>query len=63
MRYLTCDGVLAGIALLGHRGLVAVHTVNMLLVGGEACPGQGLTAGTTHKALRVPGLVLVAQTP
>lgn len=57
-----CDGILAAIALLGHGGLVAVHTVDLLLVGGEAGSGQALTACMTHKALGVPGLVLVAYT-
>lgn len=34
-----CDGVIAAIALLGYGGLVAVHTVGVLLMGGKACPG------------------------
>lgn len=34
-----CDGILAAVALLGHGGLVAVHTVDMLLMGGEARSG------------------------
>lgn len=59
-RVLTCDGVLAAIALLGHISLVAVHTVNVILEGGEASSCQRFTAGFAHEALRVPGLVLVA---
>ena len=60
---LACDGVLAAVALLGHVGLVAVHAEDAVLVGGEARPGQGLAAGTAHKAFGVPGLVLVADAP
>ena len=57
---LTCDRVLAAMALLGHISLVAVHTVNTVLMGGEASSCQRLMAGFAHKALRVPGMVLVA---
>lgn len=57
---LTCDWVLAAMALLGHIGLVAVHAVVVVLVGSEASSSQRLTAGVAHKALGVPGLVLVA---
>lgn len=57
---LTCDGVLAAMTLLGHIGLVAVHTVDVVLMGGETSSSQGLLAGVAHEALRVPGLVLVA---
>ena len=49
--------------LLGHVGLVAVHAEDVVLVGGEAGSGQGLAAGAAHKALGVPGLVLVADAP
>lgn len=56
----TCDGVLAAVALLGHVSFVAVHAVNVILVGGEASSCQRFTAGLAHKALRVPRLVLVA---
>lgn len=59
----SCDGVLAAVAFLGHVGLVAVHAVDVVLVGGEASPGQGLAAGLAHEALGVPGLVLVADPP
>lgn len=55
-----CDWVLAAVALLGHVGLVAVHTINVVLVGGEARSCQRFTAGLAHKTLRVPGMVLVA---
>lgn len=57
---LTCDWVLAAMALLRHISLVAVHTINTILMGGEASSCQRLMAGFAHKALRVPGLVLVA---
>lgn len=60
---LTCDRVLAAVAFLGHISLVAVHTVNAVLMGGEANPPQGLTAVAAHEALGVPGLVLVADPP
>lgn len=55
----TCDGVMAARALLGHCALVAVHTICMLLMGGEARFSEGLSAGVAHEAFRVPGLVLV----
>ena len=58
--YRTCDRVLASVALLGHIGLEAVHAVHVVLVGSEATLRQRLTAGVAHEALRVPGLVLVA---
>lgn len=35
----SCDGVVAGGALLGHVALVAVHTEHLVLVVGEAGPG------------------------
>lgn len=57
---LTCDGILAAVTLLGHISLVAVHAVNLVLVGSEASSSQSFTAGVTHEALGVPGLVLVA---
>jgi len=57
---LTCDGVFASMAFLGHIALEAVHAVDLVLVGGEASSSQSLTAGVAHKALGVPGLVLVA---
>lgn len=44
-----CDGVLAAIALLGHISLVAVHTVDSVLMGGEPGPRQTLAASTTNK--------------
>lgn len=57
---LTCDRVLAAMALLGYISLVAVHTVNTVLMGGEVSSRQRLTAGLAHETLRVPRLVLVA---
>lgn len=56
----TCDGVLAAMALLGHVGLVAVDAVHVVVVRREASSCQRLTAGSAHKALGVPRLVLVA---
>lgn len=50
-------------ALLGHVGLVAVHAVNVVLVGSEAFSHQSLAAGAAHETLGVPGLVLVADPP
>lgn len=55
----TCDGILTSRAFLGHRGLVAVHTVELVLMSSEASASQWLPAGLAHKALRVPGLVLI----
>lgn len=55
-----CNGVLAAVALLGHISLEAVHAVNIVLMGGEANTRQGLMAGLTLEALRVPGVILVA---
>lgn len=56
---LTCNGVLASVALLGHIGLEAVHAVNVVFVGSEATFRQRFTAGVAHEALGVPGVVLV----
>lgn len=55
----TCDGVLAATALLCHRALVAVDTEDLVLVVGEAGPGQRLRAGAAHETVAVPRLVLV----
>lgn len=57
---LTCDWVLAAMALLGHISLEAVHAVNVVLVGSEASFCQRFTAVVADKTLRVPGLFLVA---
>lgn len=57
---LTCDGILATMALLGHISLVAVHAVNLVVMGSEASSCQRFMAGVTHKTLRVPGLILIA---
>lgn len=57
---LTCDRVLASVALLGHIGLEAVHAVHVVLVGSEATFRQRFPAGVAHEALGVPGVVLVA---
>lgn len=56
----SCYWVLAAMALLGHISLVAVHTVNVVLMRSEASSCQRFTAGFAHKTLRVPRLVLVA---
>lgn len=58
-----CDWVLTAVALLGNITLVAVRTVHRVLIGGEASSCQRLSAGVTHEALGVPGLVLVADPP
>lgn len=55
----SCDGVVAGHALLGHVALVAVHTEHLVLVVGEAGPGQRFGAGRAHEAVTVPRLLLV----
>lgn len=47
-------------ALLGYISLVAVHAVNVVLMGSEASLCQRFAAGAAHKTLGVPGLVLVA---
>lgn len=57
---LTCDGVLAAVALLGHISLEAVHAVHVVLLGGEANRCQRFTATVAHEALGVPRVVLVA---
>lgn len=57
---LTCDGVLAPVALLGHVGLEAVHAVDVVLVGSEPSLRQRFAAGVAHEALGVPGVILVA---
>lgn len=55
-----CDGVFTSMAFLGHIGLVAVDTVDVVVMRGEASSCQRLTAGGTHETLGVPRLVLVA---
>lgn len=55
----TCDGHLAAAAFLSHGALVAVHAEHLVLVGGEAGPGQRLGAGATHETVTVPRLPLV----
>lgn len=59
----SCDGDLAAVALLGHVGLVAVHAVDVVLIGSEADSSQRFAAGAAHEALGVPGLVLVTDPP
>lgn len=54
------DGVLASSTLLGHKVLVAIHAVILVLHSGETLPSQLLRAGNTHKALAMPGLILVS---
>lgn len=55
----TSDGVLTSRAFLGHRGLVAVHTVEVVLVSSEASSSQRLLAGVAHEAFRVPWFILI----
>lgn len=47
----SCNGILAAAALFGHSAFVAVHTVDLFLVGGEAGASQRLSAGGAHKTL------------
>lgn len=54
------DGVLASSTLLGHKVLVAIHAVILVLHSGETLPSQLLRAGNTHKAIGMPGLILVS---
>lgn len=54
------DWVLASSTLLGHKVLVAIHAVILVLHSGETLPSQLLRAGNTHKALGMPGLILVS---
>lgn len=58
----TRNGIPAAAAFLGHSAFVAVYTVDLFLMGGEAGASQGLSAGGAHKALRMPRLVLVIHT-
>lgn len=60
MSQLTCDWVLAAMALLGHISLEAVHAVDVVLMGSEASSCQRFAAGVAHEALGVPRLLLVA---
>lgn len=55
----TCDGVVAAVALLRHRRLVAVDAEDLVLVFGEAGAGQRFGAAAAHEAVSVPRLVLV----
>lgn len=57
---LTCDGLLAAAALLGHAALVALHAEDLVLVVGEASARQRFGAGAADKAVAVPRLLLVA---
>lgn len=47
----TCNGILAAVAFFGHSAFVAVHTVDLFLMGGEAGASQRLSARGAHKAL------------
>lgn len=58
----TCNRILAAAAFFGHSAFVAVHTVDLFLMGGEAGASQRLSAGGAHKALWMPRLVLVIHT-
>lgn len=55
----TCNGIMTSRALFGHISLVAVHTVELIFMGRETGSSQRLPACVTHKALRVPRLVLI----
>lgn len=55
-----CDGVLTSSTFLGNKGLVAIHTVILILHSSEALSSQLLAAGGTHEALAMPGLILVS---
>jgi len=55
----TCNRILASRALFGHISLIAVHTVELIFMGRETSSSQWLLARVTHKALRVPWLVLI----
>ena len=57
--YLTCDGLLASTALLGHNGFVTVDTKDLVLMFSEARARQWLGAGTTDETMAVPRLLLV----
>lgn len=54
------DGVLASSTLLGHKVLVAIHAVILVLHSGETLPSKLLRTGNTHKAIGMPGLILVS---
>lgn len=56
---LTCYGVLATVAFLSHKRLVAIHAVELVFDRGEALPTQLLGASGTHKALGMVRLILV----
>lgn len=53
------DGVLASSTLLGHKVLVAIHTIILVIYSSETLPTQLLRAGNTYKARSMPGLILV----
>lgn len=57
--FFTSDGILTSRTFLGHRGLVAVHTVEVILMSSKSSTSQWLLAGVAHKAFRVPGLILI----
>lgn len=57
------DGVLESSPLLGHKVLVAMHAVLLVLHSSETLPSRLLRAGNTHKALSMPGLILVSDSP
>lgn len=54
-----CNRILASRALFGHISLIAVHTVEQIFMGRETSSSQWLLTRVTHKALRVPWLVLI----
>lgn len=55
----SCNGILTSRALFGHISLIAVHTVELIFMGCETGSSQWLLARVTHKALRVPWLILI----
>lgn len=54
----TRDGILAARTLFGHKGLVALDAVEVILHSREAA-AQLLLASAAHKALAVVRLILV----
>lgn len=62
-RILTTDGVGAPSTLLGIQVAEAGQAVGKVIPCREALPGQLLLAGCAHKALLVPGLLPVSDTP
>lgn len=53
------DSIFARSTLLGHKVLVAIYTVILVIHSSEPLPAQLLGTGVTNKALSMPGLILV----